>query len=380
MQTQTPLRILHVFAEMNRGGAETMIMNLYRNIDRSKIQFDFIVHTSENCAYDNEIISLGGNIFRIPKYTGTNHFQYKKAWIDFFESNSDYKVIHGHVRSTASIYLKIAKKFGLITISHSHSTSSGSGIIAVIKNILQFPIRYIADYLFACSEDAGKWLYGKNACHKENFFILKNAIDAKKYIFNEEIRNEVRKKFNIENKFIIGHIGRFNTPKNHNFLVDIFKAIHDENENSVLMLIGEGNLKNRIKEKVNKLGLANDVIFTGVRSDIPELLQAMDVFVFPSLYEGLGIVVIEAQAAGLPCVVADTIPKEALITKNVEQISLDSSPEIWRKVIFNQFNSFTRTNNYSDIKKSCYDIEENKTWLEEFYLGLVEKHETRFCN
>src|SRR5699024_6622505 len=146
-----PIRILQVFAEMNRGGAETMIMNLYRHIDRERIQFDFIVHTQEKCAFDEEIKQLGGKIYRVQKYVGTNHFDYKNAWKNFFLSNTDYKIIHGHVRSTASIYLKIAKKYNLVTIAHSHSISSGSGIKAVIKDVFQYPIRYISDYFLACS-------------------------------------------------------------------------------------------------------------------------------------------------------------------------------------------------------------------------------------
>jgi len=177
-----PIRVLQVFAQMNRHGSESMIMSMYRNIDRSKVQFDFIVHTTDKCDYDEEIESLGGRIYSIPRYTGTNHFLYKKAWHNFLKQHSDYKIIHGHIRSTASIYLKIAKKYGLITIAHSHNTSSGAGFSAIVKNIYQYPIRYIVDYLFACSKSAGTWLFGERACRKDNFFILNNAIDTKKFI------------------------------------------------------------------------------------------------------------------------------------------------------------------------------------------------------
>src|SRR5690625_2672586 len=151
---QKPNRILHVFGGMGRGGAETMVMNLYRKIDRSKIQFDFIVHTQNKCDFDDEIELLGGRIYRVPRYNGKNHFQYKRAWHKFLMNHPEYKIIHGHVRSTASIYLKIANSYGLITISHSHNTSSGKGFSAIVKNIFQYKIRYIADYLFACSQTA----------------------------------------------------------------------------------------------------------------------------------------------------------------------------------------------------------------------------------
>ena len=212
-----PIRIIQVFAQMNRGGAETMIMNLYRMIERSQIQFDFIVHTNEECAYDNEIRSLGGRIYRVPRYNGKNHFEYIKSWNKFFKTHPNYKIIHGHVRSTASIYLKIAKKFGLVTIAHSHSTSSGTGFSSIVKNILQYPIRNIADYLFACSEQSGEWLFGKNASKRNNFVILKNSIDVKKFVFNERVRFEKRKELKIDDKFVIGHIGRFIPSKNHKF-------------------------------------------------------------------------------------------------------------------------------------------------------------------
>jgi glycosyltransferase involved in cell wall biosynthesis len=374
-----PVRVLQVFAEMNRGGAETMIMNLYRNIDRSKIQFDFIVHTEDQCAFDDEIYKLGGKIFRVPAYKGTNHLTYLKKWEHFFKKHQEYKIIHGHVRSTASIYLKTAQKYGLTTIAHSHNTSSGNGFSAIAKSVLQYPVRYVADYLFACSEAAGEWLFGDKACKKRNFYILNNAIDTKKFIFNNDIRDKKRKELQIEGKFVIGHVGRFHPQKNHEFLIDIFKEVYDKNDNAILLLIGEGDLQGSIQKKVYNLGLDNNVIFTGVRSDIPELFQAMDMFVFPSLYEGLGIVLIEAQASGLPCVVADTIPKEALIIENVEQVSLTKSPEIWREAILQRIDSYDRISTYAKIKNCGYDIEESRSWLQEFYLGLVEKDETRFC-
>ncbi|MFD0961662.1 glycosyltransferase family 1 protein [Paenibacillus chungangensis] len=369
-----PIRILQVFAEMNRGGAETMIMNLYRNMDRSKIQFDFIVHTEDKCAFDDEIYKLGGKIFRVPAYKGTNHSLYLKSWHFYFKKHPEYKIIHGHVRSTASIYLRTAKKYGLITIAHSHSTSSGNGLSAIAKNILQYPIRHVADYFFACTKTAGEWLFGKRICKKENFNILKNAIDAKRFVYNNVVRNRVRNELRVEDKFVIGHVGRFHYSKNHQFLIDIFKNVHEKDENAILLLVGEGELQDTIRMRVCNLGLDNNVIFTGVRSDIPELFQAMDMFVFPSVYEGLGIVLIEAQASGLSCVVADTIPKEALITGNVEQVSLSKSPDVWAKAIFQRVNRnrYDRTNTYAEIKNSGYDIEDSYKWLQEFYLGLVE--------
>lgn len=292
-----PIRILHVLGRLDRGGAETMVMNLYRNIDRTRVQFDFIIHTNDECDYDEEILSLGGIIYHIPQFNGKNFLQFKKAWHSFFKTHPEYKIIHGHVRSTASIYLWIAKKYGLITIAHSHNTSSGVGFSAFIKNTLQYPLRYIADYLFACSKSAGQWLFGKKVLKKNNFIILKNAIDSQKYIYDPNIRIKVRKELQIADKFVIGHIGRFNIQKNHDLLINIFNTVHNRNKNSILLIVGDGELRSSIQKKVENLGLMDSVIFLGVRSDIPELIQAMDFFLFPSLFEGLGIVAIEAQVS-----------------------------------------------------------------------------------
>ncbi|HLR52451.1 MAG TPA: glycosyltransferase family 1 protein [Candidatus Avamphibacillus sp.] len=364
-----PIRVLQVFAQMNRGGAETMIMNLYRNIDRSKIQFDFIVHTEEKCDFDDEIYKLGGRIFRVPAYKGKNHINYWKSWRDFFNDHPEYNIIHGHVRSTAAIYLRIAKKYGLTTIAHSHNISSGNGFSALIKNLLQYPIRYVADYLFACSKAAGKWLFGTEACKKSNFHILNNAIDVKDFTFNKEVRKKKRKEFGIEDRFVIGHVGRFHPQKNHDFIVDIFKSIHDRYNNAVLLLVGDGELRQTMERKVNELGLSDQVIFTGVRSDIPELMQTMDLFLFPSLYEGLGIVVVEAQAAGLHCIVSKTIPKEVYITDLVKSISLKQKAEEWADEAL-KIAEFDRLNFRDTVKSSGYDITETTKWVENFYLQV----------
>ena len=372
-----PIRILHVFGRLDRGGAETMVMNLYRNVNRNAIQFDFIVHTNEDCDYDDEIKFLGGKIYRVPCYNGKNHFQYKKAWNNFFQEHSEHKIIHAHVRSTASIFLKIAKKFGLITIAHSHNTSSGRGASAIVKNTLQYPIRYIADYLFACSKVAGEWLYGKKACEGENYFLLNNAIDSDKYIFDEEIRLTKRKELQIENKFTIGHVGRFHPQKNHSFLIDIFKEVYNKNKNSVLLLVGDGELKKSIQKKVKSLDLSNNVIFAGVSSEVAELLQAMDVFLFPSLHEGLPVTLIEAQAAGLPCIVSDRITNEIKITELITFVPLTNTPKQWASEVLYYGENFKRKSQHSQIIKAGYDIKTTTKALEKFYLMVNRMNNRR---
>lgn len=362
-------RILHVFGKLDRGGAETMIMNLYRKIDRNNLQFDFVVHTEEVGDYESEILKYGGAIYRVPSYRGNNHFQYVQAWKQLLDEHPEFEIVHGHVRSTAAIYLYMAKHRGKITISHSHSTTSGNGFSAQIKNILQLPIRYIADYMVAPSEAAAIWLFGKNVVNKSNFFVLKNSIDAKLYTYNESTRLRIREQLNIENKFVIGHVGRFHQLKNHEFLIDIFYEILKKNKDSVLMLIGDGELYSIIKNKVSLLGIKDQVLFLGKKENVYDYYQAMDMFVFPSYYEGLGLVVIEAQAAGLKSIVSSRIPKEAYLSELVVPLSLDLSVESWSEAILNN-KDYLRLNTFKNIEEQDYDIDSNVDFIQTFYLKL----------
>lgn len=362
------IRVLQVVSLMNRGGAETMIMNIYRKMDKSKVQFDFIVHSDKKGEYDDEIKQLGGNIYHIPKYNGINHFRYKKAWNNFFKEHTEYKIIHSHVRSTAIIYLSIAKKFGLTTIIHSHSTSSGHGLKGFIKNLFQYPLRYKVDYLAACSDLAGKWLYGAKALKKINYLLIKNSIDAKAFIFNKEIREEKRKELNLKGKLVIGHIGRFTYVKNHKFLINIFKEISLQNQNAILLLIGSGELLNDVKNQVTELNLEDKVVFLGSRNDVPQLLQAIDLLIFPSFYEGLPLTVIEAQAAGVPCLISDTITDEVILTDLIEKLSINIDAEIWADKTIELFSQHKRINRFHEIYEKDYDIHSLVKSLTEFYL------------
>lgn len=364
------IRILHVIGQMNRGGAESMIMNIYRKIDRIKIQFDFVVHTDSICDFDDEIKSLGGKIYNCPRFTGTNIVSYIKFWNEFFKEHKEYKIIHGHIGSSASIYLEIAKKNGLFTIAHSHSGGFDTGIKGSMYRLFSYPTRFIADYFFACSESAGISRYGKRVVNNKTIFsVLKNAIDVNQYAFSEEIRYKKRKELDLENKFVIGHVGRFDKAKNQEYLVEIFKLIVKKNENAILILIGDGELKSHIFEKVKNYGLGDRVIFTGVRSDVNELLQAMDVFVFPSIYEGLPVTVIEAQAAGLPCLISDTITNEVCITALVQQLSIKQGIISWGEKI-ELLNGKIRSSFIDDIKQYGYDINTSVVNLEKFYFDI----------
>jgi glycosyltransferase involved in cell wall biosynthesis len=355
---------------MNRGGAETMIMNLYRHIDRSKVQFDFVVHTEDKCAFDDEITQLGGRIYRIPRYNGKNHFIYTKAWRVFLIKHSEFKIIHGHLRTTASLYLNIAKKFGLITIAHSHSTASrGNRINRLVKAIMQIPIKYTADYMFACSYEAGRWLFGDRVINNHKFRIFKNAIELNKFQYNLKTRNYIRNILNINDKLVVGHVGSFSTPKNHSFLLDIFFELQKYNEDSILLLIGDGELRANIEIKARKLDIKDKVIFIGSVPDVNDYIQAMDVFVFPSIFEGLGISLIEAQAANLPCVISDCIPSEVIVTNLIETVSLDAPPNLWVEKINKTINSNVRDHkNYAQLAEKGYCVLDTAKELEKFYL------------
>ena len=356
------IRVLQVVTYMGRGGLETMLMNYYRNIDRDKVQFDFLTHRDERWDYDDEIESLGGKIYHLPKLNPFSK-NYLNALDKFFNEHKEYQIVHCHQDCLSGVVLKVAKKNGVkFTIAHSHNANQDKNLKYLIKLFEKRKIPKYADKLFACGNEAGRWMF-----NTDNFEVLNNAIDTDLYTYNAEKASKVKKEFGIENKFVVGHVGRFNPQKNHEFLIDVFNEIQKIKEDSVLMLVGDGDLRQEIEKKVQDLGLSEKVIFTGIRSDVNDLMQGMDVFLFPSLYEGLGIVLIEAQAAGLKCIISDTIPKDGIITDDVLSLSLNQSPVIWANEVL-KYKGYKRSNNKELIEKAYYDIKNNAKKLEQFYI------------
>lgn len=245
-----PIRILQVVTIMNRGGLETMLMNYYRQIDRKKIQFDFLVHRDEEGHYDQEILSLGGRIFRMPSIRPGNYKKYFRLLDEFFNLYSEYKVVHSHINENSSFVLRAATKAGIpCRIAHSHLSDLGIDIKLPFRLYARNTMKdYPTDY-FACSQKAGEWLFGKKVASSASHTVLKNAVNASEFKFNQKTRNQIRKELNIEDKFVIGHIGRFNKQKNHDFLLDIFKSVHEQQSNAVLVLVGEGHLRATIEKK-----------------------------------------------------------------------------------------------------------------------------------
>lgn len=362
-----PVRILHVLDGLGRGGAETMVMNLYRNIDRDRYQFDFAVCADEKGAFADEILALGGKIHKVPRLSIKSILSFKNTWIKLLREHSEYAIIHGHLRSSASIYLTLANRFDRITIAHSHSTSSGNGSTAAIKNILQLPIRRTADYMFACTQDAGVWLYGKKAVARNNFFVLHNAVDARAFAFDKKHRALVRQTMGLGDELVIGHVGSFISVKNHRFVIDIFEQVQRRNPKVVLLLVGDGGLRQQIAADIERRGLFANVIMTGDRADVSTLLQAMDVFVLPSKWEGLPVTVVEAQASGLPCLLSDTISGDAQITPLVSCLSLSDTPGVWANKLLALANGHVRQNMADTIINAGYDTAQTTKWLQEFY-------------
>lgn len=371
-----PIRVLHVIGIMNRGGAETMIMNLYRHIDRSKVQFDFVENSSEPAVFDEEILSLGGRIFRCPHYNGKNHFTYVKWWNDFFKAHpKEYPIVHGHLGSTASIYLSVAKKYGAYAIAHSHSSGTDHSLHANLYQIMSYNTRNVADYFFACSEAAGKERFGSKVVSGDHYAVLNNAIDVNRFSYNPSVRNAVRDELGIgQIQLVVGHIGRYTKEKNHEFILKIFSELKKMDSNARLLMVGDGTLRTHIMQMAEQASLSSDVIFTGVRSDVERLVQAMDVFVLPSLYEGLPVTMVEAQTAGLPCIISDKVPSECILTEGlVDIMTLFASPEAWAEKILAK-RAIPRTDRRAEIAAHGFDITTEAVKLQEFYLKAYEQN------
>ena len=373
MKENKPIRVAQIIGKWIGGGVEAVVMNYYRHIDRSKIQFDFICdEDSTNIPYE-EIESLGGKVILIPPYQKV--FKYHKALKKALKEEN-YKIVHSHINTLSVFSLFAAKCAGVpVRIAHSHSTTNKK---EKKKNLLKQILRpfskvFATDYM-CCSELAGRWLFGNKEYDKGNVYLLNNAIDLDKFKYDEKIRNEKRKELNIDDDtLVIGHVGRFVEQKNHRFLIDIFNEVHKEKENSILMLVGQGPLMEEIKEKVKALGLENNVMFLGQRNDINELYQAMDLFLFPSLYEGLGMVVVEAHCSNLPCIVSSEVPKIVKIGSNIIFVSLENDIYYWAEKVNLIVEQYKKRGDFEWSSVIRYDIQKEAVKLENKYIIMYER-------
>lgn len=370
--TRQPIRVLNMFTIMDRGGAETMVMNYYRHIDRTRVQFDFLVHREQRGAYDDEIERMGGRIYRMCPVYPQNFSRYKRDLRTFFRTHPEYKIIHSHMSELGYFAFREAERQGVpVRICHAHNAPHGFDAKMIIRTYFKKRMMPYLTHLFMCGEESGKWLYGEK--NKSRFIMLNNAIDAAVYSFDASKREEMRHQLSLTGELVIGHVGRFNPQKNHAFLLDIFAALLKKEPNAVLLLVGGGADMPKIQAKARELGIAEHVRFLGVRSDVADLMQAMDVFVFPSLYEGLPVTMVEAQASGLPCIISDKVPPECILTDGLVNIMpLSASPEAWAEKIL-AMRAVPRTDRHEKIAAHGFDISTEAVKLQEFYIKSVEK-------
>lgn len=313
------VRVLHIVPNMNAGGLETFIMNIYRNIDRNEFQFDFLEHYQEESFYDSEIQSLGGKIYHFSLRNDNNIFKYIIKLNKFFKDHREYKVIHCHMESIGSLVFMIAKLHGVkIRIGHAHTNSVNKNFKGYIKRFISLFFKYTTTINLACSDEAGKYLF-KN----KEFLVIPNGIDFEKFKFNQEQRLKLRNEYNLKDKFVIGHVGRMDDAKNQLFLIDIFNDYQRYNSDSVLVLVGDGEYKDRILTKINELNIEDKVLLLGVRNDVNDLFSMFDVFAFPSKFEGLGICLIESQMNGLMTLTSKDIPQNTNISNYIKYLPLE---------------------------------------------------------
>ena len=373
------IRVLQVFTIMNRGGAESMIMNYYRAINRDMIQFDFLVHRKEKAAFDDEIENLGGRIYRMDAINPFYPKDYYNRLRTFFKEHSSYSIIHSHLNTFSCFPHKIAKEFNVpCRIAHAHTAfepitlrnfvPNKENIIEIGKKIIKFRLKKnihkYATHCFSCGDKAGQWLFGKNT----DFYTMNNAIDAKKFSYSPAVNQQYRKELGLQDELIIGHVGRLTDAKNHSYLLKVFANMLKHKADCVLVLVGMGELQHKIELEIKDLEIQDNVRVLGVRSDIPELLQMMDIFVFPSYYEGLPVTLIEAQAAGVKIIASDSITREVQLTEDIEFISIHKPTKLWVDAILKKI-PYCKKNNLNRIIDGDYDIISNTEKIQNFYLN-----------
>ncbi len=366
------IRVAHIMGKMVSGGVESVVMNYYRNIDKNELQFDFIIDEDSTYIPYEEIENMGGNIILVPPYQKL--FSYINNLKVVLQEN-DYKIVHSHLNVLSIFPLYVAKKINIpIRIAHSHSTSNKKEWKKnIVKNMLRPFSKVNANHYFCCSELAGRWLFGNKVYVDSKVKLINNAINIDKFAYNEEIRCTVRSKLEIEGKCVIGHVGRFVKQKNHIGLINIFNEIYKKEPNSILLLAGDGPLLDSIKNEVNNLNLTSAVKFLGVRSDINEIMQAIDIFLLPSLYEGLPVVGIEAQASGALCILSDNMTKETKVIDTTKFIKIEDNAEELAIEILELYKDFKRKDTRQEIIDANFDIKTEAKKLQNYYIELYRQ-------
>lgn len=393
------IRVLQVVTYMGRGGLETLLMNYYRHFYRDQVQFDFLTHRDFEADYDGEIRSLGGRIYRLPRLNPMSA-SYRQALGSFFSAHPEYDIVHSHLDCMAGIPLREAAKHGVpVRIAHAHSASQARDLRYPVKLFYKRTIPKYATHLFACGEAAGNWMFGDHS-----FRVLPNAIDTAAFTYDPIARARVRAGMGIgRDAFVVGHVGRFRREKNHTFLLAFFAELIKKRPDAVLLLAGDGDLEPEMRKRADELGIRDRVIFAGARSDVPDLLSAMDIFCLPSLFEGLPLSVMEAQASGLPCLLSDRVPEECCVRESTKRLRLESSASEWADEILRlaergvnkeggRLQESIRDAEVSaeyerlrkagaeDVRRAGYDICENAAKLQEFYLHCRDNLGRESCD
>lgn len=369
------IRILHSVSNMDRAGIETMLMNYYRNIDKNRMQFDFLCNKTKPGAYDNEIISMGGKIYHTPGLNPAKYPQYLSYMQALFQKHPEYRIIHAHNGAFGVYALHAAKKDGIpVRIFHGHDAKLAFDIKWPLRIFCRSRLPYNCNYHCACGIDAARCYYGDAVIDRGDYKLIHNAIDVNRFRYNEEIRNSLRSMYHLEKKTVIGHIARFTKQKNHTFLIDIFQKIHEQDTNTVLVLLGEGELMEKMKKKIKNCGIEDSVMIMGNVANANEWYQAFDAFVLPSLWEGLPVVGIESQMASLPCIFSDTVTAETKISDKVTFLSLKQKPEAWAATILSKIKENKRIDMEKVITRAGYNIAVEAAKLQSFYERLTEEH------
>lgn len=368
------IRILHSVSNMDRAGIETMLMNYYRHMDRDKIQFDFLCNKEKSGAYDKEILQMGGKIFHTPGLNPIKYFKYLKYMKEVFKKNGEYRIVEAHNGALGVYALHAAKVNNVpVRIFHAHGASITKDWKLPIKLVCKAMLPANMNYHFSCGIAAARCYFGDKVVRQKDYELIPNAIDVKEFVFNEDIRKNLRSQYNLDGKNVLGHVGRFMKQKNHTFLIDVFERVAQKDKDAVLVLLGDGELMDEIRKKVNDKKLDDRVVFVGNVANANEWYNAFDVFVLPSIWEGLPVVGVEAQANDLPCIFSDCITREIELLEKTKFISLDTDVTVWADEIIDKFKYTNRKNNMSLITDKNYNIEIESKKLQERYLQLYKE-------
>lgn len=365
---QEPIRVLQVMATLDRGGAETVVIDWLRHIDRRRATFDFVVNDDGGpYAFEEEAVRLGAAVIRAPRFRLWNLIPYTGWWFRCLRAHPEWGVVHAHHTVPAFVYLSVARLLGRATIAHSHTGGHPGRVGRWVRSALTRPLRRVAHIRLACSRVAAEWMFGQRTSTQ----LVPNGIELDRFRYAPDERIKIRAQLRLDGEFVIGHVGRFAEPKNHSRLLRIFATLLRVEPRAQLVLVGDGELRSDIEREIQSLGMRGNVKLVGARADVPALLCAMDVLLFPSRYEGLPVSIVEAQASGLPCVVSDAVTREVGLTDLVQFVSLEEPDEVWSGAVLNA-KGLPRRSRAEELRAAGYDSSQVAEEMQQLYMMLAE--------